>query len=150
MEVVQTQSEPDLRVELVHAPTLNFAMEQAGVPVISEVRVANTGTVTSSPLELVVRIELQVADPQAHPLGAIGPGESVELTALDLRLRAGKLRTIVEGERAKLVWELRTAAGQISTQRSKIEVLAYNEWAGLRAPPALLARTSRTSCAGSM
>lgn len=139
MVATQPQAEPELRVDLVHAPTLNFAMEQAGVPVVSEVRVSNTGSVTSSPLELVVRIDPQLAEPQIHALGAIRAGQSVELTALDLRLRAGRLRTVVEAERAEIVWELRTASGQISSQRSAIDVLAYNEWAGLRAPPALLA-----------
>src|SRR5579863_878892 len=87
-----------VEVELYHAPTLNFAMEQSGVPVVTAVLVTNRGGATLDGLQLVVRIDPALADPHTHPVGRVRAGEAIELSALDLRLRPGKLRTVIEAE----------------------------------------------------
>ncbi len=133
------EARPELTVELTHVPAINFAVEHAGVPVVTEVRVSNTGTAASNPLELETRLEPDLADKQTHAVGVVRPGEPIELPPLDLRLRPGRLRSVIEAERAELVWELRDANGAVASGRSTVEVLAHNEWPGLRAPPALLA-----------
>lgn len=134
-----TRAGAEVRVEISHAPTLNFAMEQAGVPIVSGVRIFNGGAATIDNAELFIAIEPNVVESRAHAVGRIRAGSSIDLPALDLQLRPGRLRQVVEAERAELVWELLGPDGRIAVGRSPIDVLAFNEWPGLRAPPALLA-----------
>ena len=114
-------------------------MEQSGVPVLTTVRVTNHGTSSIDGAELVVRIEPGIAPPLAHRVGKLRPNETVDLGALDVRADPGRLRDMLEAERGRLVWELRAQDAILGQGAGDIDVLAFNEWAGLRAPPALLA-----------
>jgi very-short-patch-repair endonuclease len=133
------QPHANVRVAIAHSPTLNFAMEQAGVPVVTGAEITNLGASSIDGAELVLSIEPELAAPSTHRVGRVRPGETRELSVLDLKLRPGRLRNVREAERAQLHWELRDASGALARGESALEVLAYNEWAGLRAPPALLA-----------
>jgi len=128
-----------VEVELSSAPTLNFAMEQSGVPVVTGVRVRNVGEKTLDGAELTVSIRPDIAAESIHRIARLHPGESIELGALDLRLEPGRLRTLREAERGELAWKLCSGGSALATGTSSIDVLAHNEWAGLRAPPPLLA-----------
>lgn len=128
-----------VRLEVAHAPTLNFAMEQSGVPVLTSVRVTNEGSTSIEGAELVVRIEPGIAPPLGHRVGKLRPNETIDLGALEVRADPGRLRDMIEAERGRLVWELRSAEAVLAHGEGDIDVLAFNEWAGLRAPPALLA-----------
>jgi very-short-patch-repair endonuclease len=129
----------NVRVAIAHSTTLNFAMEQAGVPVVTGAEITNLGASSIDGAELVLSIEPELAAPSTHRVGRVRAGETLELSVLDLKLRPGRLRDVREAERAQLHWELRDASGTLARGESPLEVLAYNEWAGLRAPPALLA-----------
>jgi len=125
--------------DITHAPTLNFAMEQAGVPIVTSARVTNSGSTTLEGLQLFVGIDPEIAPRASHPIGKLRPGESVDLGAIDVRLQPGRLRSVLEADRAELAWEIRNRDAVLASGQGRIDVLAYNEWAGLRAPPALLA-----------
>ncbi|NOU33607.1 MAG: DUF3320 domain-containing protein [Polyangiaceae bacterium] len=126
-------------IEVAHAPTFNFAMEQSGVPLLTSVRVTNHGPTSVDAAELLVRIEPGIAPTLTHRVGRLRPGETVDLAALDVRAEPGRLRSVTEAERGRLIWELRSEGAVLAQGEGDIDVLAFNEWAGLRAPPALLA-----------
>jgi len=128
-----------LKAEIAHAPTLNFAMEQAGVPIVTSARVTNTGNETLEGLHISIGIEPDIAPRAAHVVGKLRAGESIDLGSIDVRLQPGRLRAVVEAERAELAWEVRRGDTLLASGQGRIDVLAHNEWAGLRAPPALLA-----------
>lgn len=129
----------EVSVEIELAQTLNFALEQAGVPIVSSVIIRNGA---SAPLEcaaLSIEIAPELGAAVKVPIPLVHGGDSVDLGVIDLPLPPGRLRAIAEAERAQIRWSL-VAGDRVLVQGSKpIEVLAHNEWPGLRAPPALLA-----------
>jgi very-short-patch-repair endonuclease len=129
----------EIRVELQTAPTLNFAMEQSGVPIVSGLRIENAGAESLDGAEVSIAIRPNIADEASFAIPKIRVGETVDLGVLDVRVEPGRLRAVREAERAELAWTIRSAGNVVASGHRAIDVLAYNEWAGLRAPPALLA-----------
>lgn len=76
-------------VELSSAPTLNFAMEQSGVPVVTAVRIRDVGEKTIDGAEHAISIRPDIAAESPHRVARLHPGESIELGALDLQLVPG-------------------------------------------------------------
>ena len=128
-----------VEVTLGVAPTLNFALEQAGVPLLTGFRLRNLGTEALAGATLEAALEPDLGDPVVIPLDTVPPGEDIELASLELRLPPGKLRAVSEAEHAELCWAVKQGAEVVAQGESPVEVLAFNEWPGLRAPPALLA-----------
>ncbi|MDP2310998.1 MAG: DUF4011 domain-containing protein, partial [Pseudomonadota bacterium] len=128
-----------VHVELTVAPTLNFAMEQSGVPLVSGLRIANLGPTPLEGALLVLELLPDLGEPTIVAVPTIKGGEHAELPPIDLRLPPGRLRGVVEAERARLSWRLVNGLDTLAEGLADVDVLAYNEWPGLRAPPALLA-----------
>jgi hypothetical protein len=97
-----------------------------------------------------VRLEVELL-PDLGPrhVFAIPPlhgGETAELGPLDLPTPPGRVRAVVEAEQIRLRWCLRGAPGGpeapegavLASGDVGIQLLAFNEWPGFRAPPALL------------
>lgn len=126
-------------VELTVAPTLNFAMEQCGVPLVSAVRVQNLAAEPLVGARLSVRLSPDLGDATILVVDTVLGGESAYFASVDIRLPPGRLRAVVEAERAQLAWELGVGETVVATGHQNVELLAFNEWPGLRAPPALLA-----------
>jgi very-short-patch-repair endonuclease/preprotein translocase subunit Sec61beta len=119
--------------------TLTFALEQAGVPIISDVRVHN-GTaepIGASTLTLQLLPNLGAAVSVEVP--ALGPGLVATTGVVDLPLPPDRLRTVLEAERGQLAWKLVTGDRELAQGSEPVDLLAFNEWPGRRAPPALLA-----------
>ncbi|RKH99628.1 DUF3320 domain-containing protein [Corallococcus sp. AB038B] len=130
---------PPVQVELLSAPTLNFAMEQSGVPLIREALIRNTGERARGPTTLELQLLPDLGEPLQLPVPPLPPGEEANLGVIDLRLPAGRLRSVVEAERAQLRWALREDATLLREGALDVEVLPYNHWPGTRAPLGLLA-----------
>lgn len=130
---------PGVEVEMLHAPTLNAAMEQSGVPLIRDVIVRNMGAVSLGQASLELQLVPDLADPLRVALPEIPPGEELSLGVLDYRLPAGRLRGVLESERAQLTWTLSQGPQTLLAGASDVDVLAFNEWPGFRGPAGLLA-----------
>lgn len=126
-------------VDLTVSPTLNFAMEQSGVPVVSGVRVQNMGSETLVGATLAFSLLPALGEPTVVKIDPIRGGEEVYLSAVDLHLPPGRLRAVVEAERVRLEWRLCLGSEVLASGDAPVEVLAFHEWPGFRAPPALLA-----------
>ncbi len=129
----------NLVVELQHASVVCFAMEQVGVPIVPLVRIRNTATASRSGLTLQVELLPDLVSPLLVPIPELRGGEVTEFGPLDVRLPPGRLRELLEAERAVLNWRVLDGETTLSSGRGDIEVLAYNEWPGARGPGALLA-----------
>lgn len=132
-------STTNITVDLEYAPTLTFALEQAGVPIVSSVRVANG---SPGPLEgamLAIELAPGLGKPTRVRVPLVHGGESVDLGIVDIQLPPGRLRGVTEAERAQIKWQLSAGDDVLSEGSGAIEVLPYNHWPGSRAPSALLA-----------
>lgn len=130
---------PGLQVELVTAPTLSFAMEQSGVPLVRNALVRNTGTQALGATVLHLQLLPELGDEVRVSVPSLPVGEELNLGVLDLRLPPGRLRSVIEAERASLQWSLRQEEQILAQGFADVEVLPYNHWPGARAPWGLLA-----------
>lgn len=121
------------------APTLSFAAEQAGVPLIRAGTVRHFGPDVLEGSEIEFRLEPSLSEPHRVRIPTLLPLDEHDLGAVDVRLPPGRLREVRETERARLVWKLWVGEEAIASGGSDVEVLPYNHWPGLRAPPGLLA-----------
>ncbi|HYI02938.1 DUF3320 domain-containing protein [Hyalangium sp.] len=128
-----------LSLEIAVAPTLNFAMEQSGVPLVRDVLLRNTGAEALAPSELELQLLPDLGDAVRVRVPALPAGEELSLGVIDLGLPAGRLRTVTETERARLRWALHQEDSVLTEGSVDVEVLPYNHWPGSRAPLGLLA-----------
>lgn len=131
--------EPSLAVEIASAPTLSFAMEQSGVPLVRSAHIQHGGADLLQGAELILRLEPGLSEPYRVGIPPLLPGELHHIGALDVRLPPGRLREVTEKERAQLVWSVQHSGEELARGAKDVSVLPFNEWPGLGAPPALLA-----------
>lgn len=128
-----------VKVELHVAPTLSWAAEHCGVPLIRGLRIAPMDGEAFPGGELKLELQPDLGTPKSIPIPLIPVGESFVLDRLDYRLPAGRLRTVVEAESADLTWSLAHQGGIATSGSIPVEVLPCHHWPGSKTPPALLA-----------
>lgn len=132
-------STPALRLEVDLRPRVNFAVQQNAVPVIHGLRLSNGGPARLDDLEIRVTTDPAVSAPWTARVAALDPGQVFALDELDLPLSATALVQQNERQTGALCVEVVGPDGALLTERRALEVLAYNEWAGVGSLPELLA-----------
>jgi hypothetical protein len=136
---LMTPSVPQLVIELTAAETICFAMECASVPLLRDVAISNRGVDAVTGAELGVTLLPGLGAEQRFPLPTLRAGDTVTLPVVDLRLDPGWLRAVTEREPSQLVVRVLWAGDVLAVAERKVQLLAFNEWPGLRAPAGLLA-----------
>lgn len=129
---------PRLRVDCECSAVLNFAMEQNGVPVVREVVIANEGALPLQGAVLEVTLEPGFSEPLRVDLPELPPSDQLGRRALEVPLVPGRLREVTEAELGAVRLRVLQGDRPIAEHRTKLRVLAYNEWPGSAAPTALL------------
>jgi very-short-patch-repair endonuclease len=125
-------------VELQHAPTLCYAMQQNAVPWLRRLALRNEGPVARRDLHVTVELA-GFAAPLALRLDELAPGAAHSFVLPDMSLLAEAFANTIERTRASLVVTVDGGGERLAVHGSAIDVLAYNEWPGLQPLPALLA-----------
>ena len=134
-----TEDSKRITVELELDPTVNFAMQQNDVPVIKRLCIVNG---TESQLDKVmvqVTCEPEFAAAWQTYIATIQPGGSYDLGKIDLPLSAGYLAQLTERLTGAIHIQVLAGGQLLAQQSSRIEVLAYDEWNGMRSLPEILA-----------
>ena len=139
MSATQNVPSNSVHLEFIHGEVVCFAMEQAGIPILRDVRITNGGSVSLVDAEVIVAIEPQLGSEQRFRIPLLPAGEVHEITRLDLRLQPGALRNVIERERARLRVRLFSEGRCLAEDGRDIDVLPFNEWPGQRAPLGMLA-----------
>ncbi|VVE56268.1 DNA helicase [Pandoraea capi] len=126
-------------VQIVADSTIGYAAIQNNVPVIREILVINDGETTLSDVELLVRCVPAFAESARFRFEALAPGESRRIAPVDLRPDHQYFSQLDESERAVITATLRVQETELVTATHDIDVLAYDQWAGTRSLPELLA-----------
>lgn len=126
-------------VDIEADPTLGYASIQNAVPVLRSLRLTNH---TKNPLErLVVLITCAPSFAQGVKLqfDQLGPGETRRVSPIDLKPEHGYLSDLQEAVKASIRVAVVQGTGELTHVEQSINVLAYDQWAGTRALPELLA-----------
>ncbi|EGF32826.1 DNA helicase [Oxalobacteraceae bacterium IMCC9480] len=134
-----TEIPEDVGVSLQLDKTTGYAAIQNHVPVVRSLTLQNK---TEEPL---TNIEVVISCSPAFAVGArlkfdrLQPGETRKISPIDLQPDHGYLSKLDETEQASVNVKVTAGDRQLAYLSSNIEVLAYDQWAGTRALPELLA-----------
>jgi very-short-patch-repair endonuclease len=130
---------PQLTLDAIVDPSINFAAFHNAVPPIKRLTVTHTGTSDTSDLTLRLWVDRDLSGVFEHRLERLDAGQSLVLDNLALPLRADTLAHLTERDSADLHAEIRCAGDVVCERVWPIDALAFDEWAGVRALPELLA-----------
>lgn len=128
-----------MELTLSLAPAITYAGVQNSIPVIQEIRLEHSEELPLT--DLTVRVSmtpsLLLRDLVLH-VAKIEPGQPVVFQEPEMVLRHDHLAALQEAQRGIVLAEVLSGDEVLATTSSAIEVLAYDEWAGLRQLPELL------------
>lgn len=122
-----------------YSAVINFAMQQNHVPVISRLEIKN---MTETPLEnirVTIRTEPQFSHLWETKVDSLASGASLNLGAPALHLLPEYLLSLTERIAGNLLLEAWQGKERIGLAMNAVDVLAFDEWAGERAMPEILA-----------
>ena len=130
---------PALDIQVVADRTVGYAAIQNNIPVVRALTLSNNGAAPLVDIEVVLRCVPAFAVPMTLKFERIMPGETRRISPIDLQPNHEYLSGLDEAERASISVTATSRGQAIAQIRQDIEVLAYDQWAGTRSLPELLA-----------
>lgn len=127
------------RIEVAADSTIGYAALQNDVPLIRELLITNQTSDAIIDVEVLVESDPPFAEGAKFRFDRLASGESRRIAPIDIRVHHNYLATLTETERARLKVSVRIAGEIVESIEHPVEVLAYDQWAGTRALPELLA-----------
>jgi very-short-patch-repair endonuclease len=118
---------------------VTFAGEQNFIPVIQEISLENTGAEPLNEITLTLEVEPDFASAQPIHIDNIAAGARFSTSNIEFSLKQEYLYGLNEAVRGSISIRASKGAVIIAEIREPIEVLAYDQWAGWRQLPELLA-----------
>jgi very-short-patch-repair endonuclease len=128
-----------LAIEVQSDPTLGYASIQNSVPVIRSIRLTNQGTEAIENIEVLVNCNPRFAEGVKLRFDRLNPTETRLISPVDLRPDHTFLADLQETVKASISVSAMSGTAELAHLTQPIEVLAYDQWAGTRALPELLA-----------
>lgn len=129
---------PDLGLDLDASTVVNFAMHQNDIAILRRLRVRNNGKDDLTNLIVSVSSEPEFAHSWQYQIERIPSESAYDLGVVDIPLAPKFLSEQTEATKGYLNISVTLAEQVVHEERLAIEVLAYDEWNGLRSLPELL------------
>lgn len=126
-------------IEIESDPTLGYASIQNSVPVIRSLRLTNHGDDALEGLEVLIACNPGFAQGTKLRFDRLAPGETRKISPVELQPDHSYLADLQESVNASVTVSVLAGTNEIATKSKVIQVLAYDQWAGTRALPELLA-----------
>lgn len=147
-EVLNEQEEtaetvaPAVELKVIADSTIGYAAIQNNIPVIHSLIVKNNSEETLYSLYVLVFCTPAFAQCARFHFEQLAPGETRTISPVDLQPDHAYLIKLDEAERASIRIKGVAASATLAEINHPIEVLAYDQWAGTRSLPELLAAFS--------
>jgi very-short-patch-repair endonuclease len=126
-------------VEIESDATLGYASIQNAVPVIRSLRLTNHGTEALQDVEVLIACNPSFAQGIKLRFDKLAVGESRLISPIDLQPDHAYLADLQESISASVHISVLVGSTEIASKSQSLQVLAYDQWAGTRALPELLA-----------
>jgi len=137
--VPENTSAPAVRISVTHDPSINYAFQQNGIPVLREIRVRNDGADELREITVHVTTEPPFALPLELRVQALPAGGEFRAGPVDQKLSPALLGALRERATGLLHVEVRAGDAVLGRHSSRLDLLAHNEWSGLDSLPEILA-----------
>jgi len=131
-----------IAIDIEADPTLGYASIQNAVPIVRSLRLTNRSSRTFENVEVHIRCNPAFAQGVRLRFDALVPGEIRRIAPLDLTPDHAYLAELQESQRATIDVTALAAGHEVGRASRPVSVLAYDQWAGTRALPELLAAFS--------
>jgi len=126
-------------LEILHDPTVNYALQQNDVPIIKQLRITNSNGECLKDLVVHIEVEPDFAIPWDGRVTSLEPGASYAFGQLPLQLSPKFLAELTERVAGTISVSVSASGQELKRETTRIDVLAYDEWSGLRSLPEVLA-----------
>lgn len=133
------QNDTKLDILIDAGTTTGYAAIQNNIPIVRALTIKNLSDEPIESIELRVHCEPAFADPQRYIFDLLKPGESRHISPVDLKPDHKHLINLDEAEKASVTVWASSGSHPIAKITQTVEVLAYDQWAGTRSLPELLA-----------
>ena len=140
-EKAKTES-PMVDLKVIVDPTTGYAAIQNNIPVVRSLIVKNNSEEALNSLAVLVSCTPEFAQGARFHFEQLAPGESRTISPVDLQPDHTYLIKLDEAEKASIRIKAVADGKTLSELNHSIEVLAYDQWAGTRSLPELLAAFS--------
>jgi hypothetical protein len=130
---------PGMVVEIEADPTLGYASIQNAVPVLRSLRLTNRTDKTFEQLVVLITCAPGFAQGVKLQFDQLAPGETRRISPIDLKPDHSYLADLQEAVKASIRVAVIHGTDELAQAEHPITVLAYDQWAGTRALPELLA-----------
>lgn len=128
-----------VEIELESDATLGYASIQNSVPVIRSLRLTNHGLEPLEGVEVLIACNPAFAQGTRLRFDRLGPSETRRIAPIDLQADHAYLADLQESVNAAINVSIVAGAEAVAAKAQGVQVLAYDQWAGTRALPELLA-----------
>ena len=136
-DFIATSDSPTLEIEA--DATLGYASIQNAVPVLRSMSITHRGAEPLLNVEVRIGCNPPFAESIKLRFDRLAPGETRRIAPIDLRPDHSWLAGLQESVQASIEVDVSAAGAEVARATRPIEVLAYDQWAGTRALPELLA-----------
>ena len=134
-----TQRTPRIQIDIEADATTGYAAIQNAVPVVRALRVTNLLAEPLENIELVLSCSPAFARSQRLCFDRLAAGETRHISPLDLQPDHAFLADLKESSNGELLAVAQAGGEELARVSRPVQVLAYDQWAGTRALPELLA-----------
>ncbi|MBI5532343.1 MAG: DUF4011 domain-containing protein [Deltaproteobacteria bacterium] len=127
------------QAEVLHAKAFGLATEQSGVPLISDVIIRNPGPEPLRGLSLDVELPLELGGELTRKVANVPGRGEMRTGPIEHGVAPGLLAKLSASTRATIRWQLKCLDQVIVRGEFGLDLLAWDEWPGLRVPPGVLA-----------
>ncbi len=127
-----------LRVELLYLPAINFAMQQNRASLIRMLSIENTGEVALTAVKVVVSCKPAFGQPCTQEIDAVPAGARIRVDGLQIPLQPAFFSQLTKRETGSITVDIVAGGQPVSRQCYPVDLLPFNEWAGLTVLPEML------------
>jgi very-short-patch-repair endonuclease len=138
-EAVAAERPTGIAIEIEADATIGYASIQNSVPIIRSLRLTNHGAEPLENLQVLITCNPAFAQGIKVRFDRLGPSETRRISPVDLHPDHTFLAELQESINAAVNVFVVTGTDEIARTAQLVEVLAYDQWAGTRALPELLA-----------
>ncbi len=128
-----------VEIEIEADATLGYASIQNAVPVVRSLRLTNHGADPLENLQVLITCNPRFAQGIKLRFDRLAPRESRRVSPVDLHPDHSYLAELQEAVQAVVKVTVLTGTHELAHKAQPLEILAYDQWAGTRALPELLA-----------
>ena len=126
-------------VEFIYTPVANYAIQQNRIPIVRKLIVENTSDVDFFDLKVTLKGEPDFINSWDYRIETLPKKQRVEIGVKNLKLSASFLSELTEKLSGDLILSIYSKDDVIFTEHYNVDVLAYDQWSGIRTLPEILA-----------